>query len=77
MAKLTDFQTPTGAKGNLLDPSSWLALILGSAVLLITFAMGQNVASKISGRVPMLDSTIEKPYVDRPAPVQTKRLEVL
>lgn len=75
--KLTDFQTPTGATGNLLSPASWLQLIIGSAVLLITFAMGQNLASKIGGKVPFVDSQIEKPYVEpRPVSAQNK-VEVL
>lgn len=74
--KLTDFKTPTGATGNLLDPTSWLQLIIGAAVLLITFAMGQNLASKVSGKVPFVDSQIEKPYVE-PKAVNTNRVEVL
>lgn len=77
MAKLTDFKTPTGATGNLLQPSSWLQLIIGSAVLLITFAMGQNLANKVGGKVPFIDSQIEKPYVT-PQPVSSQnKVEVL
>lgn len=76
MAKLTDFKTPTGATGNLLSPSSWLQLIVGSAVLIITFAMGQNLANKVGGRVPFVDSTIERPYVV-PQQTTTAKVEVL
>lgn len=64
MAKLTDFTTPTGVKGNLFDLQSIWGLILGTVVLLATFAMGQNVANKVSGKVPLVDTQIEKPYRD-------------
>ena len=62
MAKLGDFKTPTGASGNLLNPMDWLSFILGAVVLIITFAMGQNFANKLGGKIPGLDSTIEQPW---------------
>jgi hypothetical protein len=73
MAKLTDFQTPTGATGNLLNPTSWLSLIMGTVVLLITFSVGQNVANKLNGRGGgLIDSKPENPFQT----VQTTKSEV-
>lgn len=71
MAKLTDFQTPTGAKGNLFSPGDWGSLILGSAVLFLTVGVGQHIAGKVQGRVP--DTQINNPFppqapVAAPAP---------
>lgn len=64
MAKLTDFTTPTGAKGNILDPTSWFSMILGSLVLIVTFALGQNLVQKVGSKVPF-DTTID-PLVKTP-----------
>lgn len=58
MAKLTDFVTPTGQKGNLLSPSSWVQMILGVIVFLVAFAIGQNIKEKASARLPF-DTTID------------------
>lgn len=60
--KLTDFKTPTGVTGNLLNFGQLWQLILGSMVLLLTFAMGQNILGKLSGRVPFVDTQIEQPW---------------
>lgn len=62
MAKLGEFKTPTGGSGNVLNPMDWLAYIVGAVVLIITFAMGQNFANKIGGKVPGIDATIEQPW---------------
>lgn len=59
MAKLTDFKTPTGTKGNILNPGDWISLILGGVVLIFTFAASQNVAKLVGGKVPYADSTID------------------
>ena len=78
MAKLGDFKTPTGASGNLLNPMDWLSFILGAVVLIITFAMGQNFANKLGGKIPGLDSTIEQPWKsDVPVVAQTKQARVI
>jgi hypothetical protein len=69
VAKLTDFKTPTGTSGNLLNPMDWLQLILGVVVLLATFGIGQNIANKINGKGPF-DTEIEQPWKS-PTPVQT------
>ncbi len=68
MAKLGEFQTPTGAKGNILNPSDWLSLVVGAVILIITFALGQNLAGKIGGRLP-IDTTVDQPWAV-PAPVK-------
>lgn len=62
MAKLGDFKTPTGGGGNILNPMDWLSFILGAVVLIITFAMGQNFASKIGNKIPGVDATIDQPW---------------
>jgi hypothetical protein len=56
-----DFQTPTGAKGNLFNLKDMWGLILGGFVLLFTFATAQNLARKASDRFPMLDTSVENP----------------
>lgn len=76
MAKLTDFETPTGVKGNLLNPTDLLKMVLGGFVMIFTFAAAQNLAGKVSSRVPAIDTTIEKPYRD-PQPTNTSRKVVL
>lgn len=76
MAKLTDFETPTGAKGNLLNPMDLMKLVLGGVVFIFAFATAQNVAGKISGKASFIDTTIEKPYRD-PVTNNTKQKVVL
>lgn len=77
MAKLTDFKTPTGQSGNILSVSSWSQMILGSAVLFMTVAIGQNLVGKVGSRTPFLDTQIDKPWND-PQPTAPKNsVEVL
>lgn len=68
MAKLGEFQTPTGAKGNILNPTDWLSLVVGAIVLIVTFALGQNLASKMGSKLP-IDTTIDQPWAS-PMPVK-------
>lgn len=71
--KLTDFTTPTGVKGNILNIGQIWSLVLGTMVLIVTFAMGQNVANKISGRVPYVDGTIEQPWKNEQVKVEKQK----
>ena len=71
MKKLTDFQTPFGATGNIFSLQSWVGLIIGTLVLIIAFATAQNIGKKISGRVPGIDTQID-PLWNQPAPMQNK-----
>jgi hypothetical protein len=64
MAKITDVQTPFGASGNILSPSSWLQMILGVVMFLIVFAIGQNVKDRIGSKLP-IDTTID-PIIRQP-----------
>lgn len=66
MANLTDFKTPTGQSGNLLNPRDWIALILGGFVLLATFGIAQNVSKAVTNRFPIIDTQIEKPWTNPP-----------
>lgn len=66
--KLGDFQTPTGASGNIFNISDWASLIVGAIVLIITFATGQHLANKMGGKLPGVDTQIEQPWVS-PVPV--------
>jgi hypothetical protein len=66
VAKITDFKTPTGASGNLFDITSWTSMILGTVVLLATFGIGQNIASKLNGKGPF-DTDLE-PVFKNPLP---------
>jgi hypothetical protein len=67
MAKLGDFKTPTGGGGNVLNPMDWMAYIVGAIVLIVTFAVGQNFASKIGSKLP-IDTTIDQPW-QSPVPI--------
>lgn len=64
MAKMTEFQTPMGARGNLLSPSSWIQLILGAVVMIITFAVGQNITKKVGSKLPI--DTQPDPFFSTP-----------
>jgi hypothetical protein len=78
MAKLGDFKTPTGGSGNILNPMDWIAFILGAVVLIVTFAVGQNFANKMGGRIPGVDATIEQPWKSEPArPVTNEKARVI
>jgi hypothetical protein len=63
--KLTEFTTPTGQKGNLLSPSSWINMIIGVVVFLIAIAIGQNMVQKVGSKLP-IDTTID-PFIRQPA----------
>lgn len=52
MAKLGDFQTPTGQRGNLLSPKTWLGLILGALALMISFGVASVLYGKVKRAVP-------------------------
>lgn len=63
MAKITDFTNPlTGQKGNVFDLTGIWNMILGVVIFLFVFAMGQNVANKLGGKVPMADFKPENPF---------------
>lgn len=75
MAKLGDFKTPTGGSGNVLNPMDWVAYIMGAVVLIITFAVGQNFANKLGGKLPV-DTQIDQPWKN-PQPVQNVKERVV
>lgn len=64
MAKLGNFEAPTGAKGNIFDIGDWGSMILGTVMLLVTFGIGEHFASKVTGKVH--SAQITNPF---PAPV--------
>jgi hypothetical protein len=66
LAKLGQFESPTGAKGNVFDISDWGSMILGSFMLLLTFGIGQAFAQKVTGKVT--SAQIEQPW-STPAPI--------
>lgn len=66
LAKLGNFETPAGGKGNLFDIGSWGGMILGSMVMILTFGIGEHIASRIQGRVPATQVT--QPWQSVPAP---------
>jgi hypothetical protein len=69
LASILDFETPTGQKGNVLKPMSWVPLILGSLVLLTTFSAAQKLGAAAGNKLPFVDSTPNSPW--QVAPVQT------
>jgi hypothetical protein len=52
LAKLTQFQSPLAAKGNILSPKTWFSVILGMVVLLITWALASRIFGIIRSRAP-------------------------
>lgn len=77
MAKLGDFKTPTGGSGNILNPMDWVGYILGAVVLIITFAVGQNVANKMGNKIPGVDSQIEQPWKSEVVKQSNERARVI
>lgn len=75
VAKLTNFTTPTGQKGNILDPKDWMSMILGVMVLLVTFALGQKFTGVLGEKASFVDTSIEKPY-DDPQPQKEEKGKV-
>jgi hypothetical protein len=76
VAKLGDFKTPTGSSGNIFNVGDWLSLVIGAIVLIITFAMGQNVANKLGKKLPV-DTTIDQPWANPVQPTKGKEKVVL
>jgi hypothetical protein len=77
MAKMTEFVTPTGARGNLLSPSSWIQMILGVIVFLVAFAIGQNITQKASSKLPFdttIDPIVKQPIVASATTAQVKEV---
>lgn len=74
MKNLLDFQTPTGQRGNVLNPMTWLSFILGTVFLLATFSIGQNVAKKVSNKLPAIDTQPE-PIFNAPVSNNVPRKE--
>lgn len=68
MAKLGNFEAPTGAKGNVFNIGDWGSMILGTVMLLVTFGIGEHFASKVTGRVH--SAQITNPF-PAPTPVST------
>jgi hypothetical protein len=66
--KLTEFKTPTGQSGNILDPSSWWGLILGTVVLLATFTMGQKLGNAIGAKLPVVNTHPSQVFSPMAAP---------
>lgn len=68
MAKLGNFESPTGAKGNVFDIGDWGSMILGTVMLLVTFGIGEHFANKLTGKVPA--ASISNPFPPQ-VPVST------
>jgi hypothetical protein len=67
LAKLTEYENPvTGKKDNLFDLSGIWGKILGVVMFFIVFAAGQNIASMIGNKLPLIDTKIE-PITTTPA----------
>lgn len=66
MAKLGEFKTPAGGSGNVFEIGSWGSMILGSMVMILTFGIGEHLASRVQGRVP--STQVTQPW-QSPAPV--------
>jgi hypothetical protein len=60
LAKLGNFETPTGSKGNVFEIGSWGSLILGSMIMVLTFGIGEHIASRVQGKVPM--TSVSNPF---------------
>lgn len=58
--KWGQFETLTGKKGNVFNVSSWVEMVLGAFVMLVTFALGQSLYQKVGARVPVGGDKIER-----------------
>lgn len=68
-ANILNFETPTGQKGNLLHPGSWIPLIIGTFVLLFTFSVGQKLGNVVHSKLPAVNTTPNSPWAPAaPAP---------
>ena len=63
--KLGQFQTPTGQTGNVFSLDSWIKLILGAFMFLVTFGLAQRFGKAVENRVGFLDATPEQPFEQR------------
>lgn len=63
---ITDFITPLGTQGNILNPMSWWGMILGTVFLLATFSLGQKVGNAVGGKVPLLSTHPQQPFSPMP-----------
>lgn len=52
MAKLTEFQTPTGQRGNLMKPMSLIPMIVGTVVMAAVVTVGMKLYGMLSALVP-------------------------
>lgn len=52
MAKLGEFVTPTGARGNLANPSSLLPMVLGGVVFLAVLGAAAKLFGMVRGVAP-------------------------
>ena len=53
-----DFETPTGQKGNLINPKDVVKGIMGVVAFLLFMAVGTQVAGKIDELVPLNTSKV-------------------
>ncbi|MDP4170146.1 MAG: hypothetical protein Q8906_06005 [Bacillota bacterium] len=67
MAKLGNFEAPTGSKGNIFNVGDWGSMILGSFMLLFTFGIGQAFFQKVTGKY-VHSAQIEQPWTT-PTPI--------
>lgn len=75
MAKLTKFVQPfSGKEYSLTDIGGLWSMILGVFVMFFVFSAGQNIAGKVSSRVPAIDTTIEPVIASRTVSSQAIRV---
>lgn len=74
LGNLLNYQTPTGQKGNVLNPADWLSLLLGVFVFFAVLGTGQKIAKKADGKLG-LDTTPSN-FFETPAVVVAGRVKL-
>lgn len=68
--KIFDYELFTGSKGNLLNLSDMLKLVMGVVAAVIASVLGQRVLGLIENAVPGNQTKIQ-PFVDKPMAAAT------
>jgi hypothetical protein len=64
MAKLTEFVTPTGQRGNLMQPMSLVPMILGGVVFLAILGAAGKLFGMVKGAAP----SVVRPWLGNGGP---------
>lgn len=76
--KITDFETPTGQRGNILNPMSWWSMVLGVIVFLATLSLGQKLGASLGAKTGgILNTNPQQPFLARPTPAPVSNVRYI